>query len=72
MLDWTLTRPFTVKMEPTRMRCVVTRELCRNIVLAVVKPPVTAILLWMVTGPTVDAPERTETPFVTDILDWTK
>jgi hypothetical protein len=56
-------------LEPTRMRCVVRRELCRNIVLAVVNSPATFILLWIVTGPTVDAPERTETPFTAFILD---
>lgn len=39
-------------------------------VLAVVNPPATFILLWIVTGPTVDTPERTEAPCTTYILDW--
>ena len=51
------------------MRCVVIRELCRNMVLAVVNSPATFILLWTVTGPTVDAPERTEAPLTTFILE---
>ena len=70
-LDETVTRPCTVILEPTRMRCVVVRELCRNIVLAVVKPPTEEKLLWILRGPAVDTPKSTEAPWTTYILDWT-
>jgi hypothetical protein len=70
-LDPVVTRPCTVRLDPTRMRWVVSRELSRNIVLAVVKPPTEDKLLWTLRGPTVDTPKRTEAPWTTYILDWT-
>lgn len=68
MLEPTNTWPPMEMLEFARIRCVVFKELCRNIVLAVVNVPATFKLLWTFTGPTMVAEDRTEVPSATNRL----
>jgi len=68
--DLTATWPPTVILEFARMRMVVVKELCKNIVLRLVKAPPTVILFCTDTGPTDDTVDKKEALTV-DRLDWT-
>jgi hypothetical protein len=68
MLEPTNTWSLMEILEFTRIRCVVFKELSRNIVLAVVNVPARFKLLWTFTGPTIVAEDRIEVPSATNRL----
>ena len=71
-LDEMVTRPLTVRLELTRMRCVVERELISFRVLYAENEVSTNTLFRTDTVPTVDALDIREAAWITERLDCVK